>query len=166
MQQRSSSAAYAVLPVAHLLPVPLPWCCYVTSDIRKWIQDVGTYAEQSVNIVLIGNKSAPINACIERDLPSTSPAHVCSLPCVCRCDLSDRRAISTEDGAKLAKEYGIAFYETSAKQDINVQEAFGQLVKLVADRLFSEGKGGPGQGGTGTGAVDINAAGEKRKGCC
>ena len=83
-----------------------------------------------------------------------------------RCDLSDRRAISTEDGARLAKEYGIAFFETSAKQDVNVQEAFGQLVKLVADRLFSEGKGGPGQGGAGAGAVDINAAGEKRKGCC
>jgi len=107
-------------------------------NIRKWIQDVGTYAEQSVNIVLIGNK----------------------------CDLSERRSISTEDGARLAKEYGIAFFETSAKQDINVQEAFGHLVKLVSDRLFSEGKGGPGQGGGSSGAVDINAAGEKKKGCC
>ena len=90
---------------------------------------------------------------------------VCARVCGAQCDLSDRRAISTEDGAKLAKEYGIAFFETSAKQDINVQEAFGALVKLVSDRLFSEGKGGPGAG-PGSGAVDINAQGEKKKGCC
>jgi len=61
-----------------------------------------------VNIVLIGNK----------------------------CDLSDRRAITAEQGAALAKEYNIQFFETSAKQDINVQEAFGALVRQVSDRLF------------------------------
>lgn len=32
------------------------WCGVVCADIRKWIQDVRTHAEQSVNIVLIGNK--------------------------------------------------------------------------------------------------------------
>jgi hypothetical protein len=115
------------------------WLCCV-SDIRKWIADVGTYAEQSVNIVLIGNK----------------------------CDLSDRRAISAEDGGRLAKEYGILFFETSAKQDINVQEAFGALVKQVSDRLFSDGKGGAGAGagGAGSGGVDMTATGEKKKSCC
>ena len=80
--------------------------------------------------------------------------------------MSDRRAIGTADGERLAKEYGIAFYETSAKQDINVQEAFGHLVKLVSDRLFSEGKGGAGSAGQGGGAVDINTGGEKKKACC
>ena len=99
---------------------------------------MGTYAEQSVNIVLIGNK----------------------------CDLSDRRAISTEDGQRLAKEYGIPFFETSAKQDINVQEAFGALVKQVSDRLFSDGKGGAANAGPGAGGVDLRADGERKKGCC
>ena len=113
-------------------------CAVVSADIRKWIQDVGTYAEQSVNIVLIGNK----------------------------CDLSDRRAISSEDGSRLAKEYNILFFETSAKQDVNVQEAFGALVKQVSDRLFSDGKGGAANAQAGAGGVDLRADGEKKKGCC
>ena len=109
--------------------------------------------------------STASSACASSDRCLSVLRGLCALLC-CRCDLSDRRAISTADGERLAKEYGIAFYETSAKQDVNVQEAFGHLVKLVSDRLFSEGKGGAGTGGAGSGAVDINTAGDKKKGCC
>jgi len=80
------------------------------SNIRKWIQDVRTYAEDSVNIVLIGNKS----------------------------DLDNKRVIDKQRGQELADEYNIAFFETSAKSDQNVQEAFTSLVNSVCDRLFAE----------------------------
>jgi len=104
-------------------------------NIRKWIADVHTYAESTVNIVLIGNK----------------------------CDLADRRAIPTEAGVALAKEYNIQFFETSAKQDIQVQEAFGALVKQVSDRLFGDPKAG--QTGSATGTVDVSPSTQK-KSCC
>jgi len=98
-------------------------------NIRKWIQDVQTYAESSVNIVLIGNK----------------------------CDLTDKRVVETEKGRELAKEYGIPFFETSAKADINVQEAFSALVKQVCDRLFNDvSKGSSGRGGADSN-VDVGA---------
>lgn len=106
-------------------------------NIRKWIQDVHTYAESSVNIVLIGNKH----------------------------DLSDKRVISEAQGAALAKEYGISFFETSAKTDHNVQAAFGALVNQVSDRLFSDGKAGA-SGAPGQAGVDMSQPGEKKKGCC
>ena len=38
------------------------------------------------------------------------------------CDLSDRRVISKEEGQSLADEYGMKFFETSAKANINVEE--------------------------------------------
>jgi len=98
------------------------------NNIRKWIQDVHTYAEQSVNIVLIGNK----------------------------CDLENKRAVDTERGQALADEYDIKFFETSAKTDHNVQQAFGALVAMVADRVLAGGTGG--QTPTNT-----NGSSEKRK---
>jgi len=101
-------------------------------NIRKWIQDVRTYAEDSVNIVLIGNKS----------------------------DLENKRAVEKARGQELADEYGIAFFETSAKADLNVQEAFTSLVNSVCDRLFAENgltkKGEP---------LRIDGSGPK-KNCC
>jgi Ras-related protein Rab-8A len=106
-------------------------------NIRKWIQDVRTYAEDSVNIVLIGNK----------------------------CDLE--RKVEKKAGENLAEEYGIPFFETSAKQDINVQEAFTALVNAVCDRLFSEG--GPKNKKDGNQTVSLDdgsGGGGGKKKCC
>jgi len=107
-------------------------------NIRKWIADVHTYAESSVNIVLIGNK----------------------------CDLTDKKVVETEKGRELAKEYGIQFFETSAKADINVQEAFSALVKQVCDRLFAAGDSGgkPIKGDENN--LDLNNGSPKKSMCC
>jgi len=78
-------------------------------NIKKWIQDVRTYAESNVNLVLIGNK----------------------------CDLENEKAIPKEKGQEIADEYDVKFFETSAKENINVQEAFSCLVNMVCDRMFS-----------------------------
>jgi len=59
--------------------------------------EIQSLAEKHVAIVLVGNKA---------DLPA------------------DRRAVSTEEGARLAKQYSVPFFETSAKTGVNVDEAF------------------------------------------
>ena len=80
------------------------------SNIKKWIQDIHTYAESNVNIVLIGNK----------------------------CDLAAEKVVDTARGKQVADEHHISFFETSAKADINVQEAFSDLVKKVCERMFED----------------------------
>lgn len=65
-------------------------------NIRSWINFIQLHSNGSKNIILIGNK----------------------------CDCLDSREVTYEEGEELAKEYGIAFLETSAKTGYNVDEAF------------------------------------------
>ncbi|EGV62806.1 RAS1 protein [Yamadazyma tenuis] len=51
-----------------------------------------------------------------------------------KCDLENERQVSYEEGELLAKSFnGCKFFETSAKQRINVEEAFFELVRSVRD---------------------------------
>ncbi|RYH32259.1 hypothetical protein EON65_01005 [archaeon] len=72
--------------------------------------------------------------------------------------------ISYEEGEGLAKEYNISFFETSAKQDLNVEKAFITIATDVKNRLISDG----GNGGT-TGGHKLAPGGGStaaKKGCC
>mmetsp|Transcript_5406 Transcript_5406/g.13177 ORF Transcript_5406/g.13177 Transcript_5406/m.13177 type:complete len:204 (-) Transcript_5406:282-893(-) len=105
-------------------------------NIRKWIQDVRTYAEQNVNLVLIGNK----------------------------CDLVDRKAVQKERGEQLAEEYGIQFFEASAKEDINVSEAFDSLVRAVCKRKFEGNR--KSEDGKMNNKVGLQKGDSKKSKCC
>merc|ERR1711990_655273 len=48
-----------------------------------------------------------------------------------KCDLDNERQVGTHEGKDLAKHFGCRFIETSAKQRINVDEAFGNLVREI-----------------------------------
>jgi Ras-related protein Rab-8A len=68
-------------------------------DIRTWFQNVEQHATEEVHKILIGNK----------------------------CDWTEKRVVSEDQGRALAQELGISFIETSAKSNINVEEAFFSL---------------------------------------
>lgn len=50
-----------------------------------------------------------------------------------KCDLEIERQVLFEEGQALAKRFGCKFLETLAKQRINVEEAFFDLVRLIRD---------------------------------
>jgi len=106
-------------------------------SIRNWISQIGQHADVHVNKILVGNK----------------------------CDMLDEKVVSTEEGEKLAKEFGIQFWECSAKNNINVEEGFIGIGRGVKDRLIAEGQGGPAQKPTVKLGSKQGAAGNK-KGCC
>lgn len=72
-------------------------------DIRTWHSNIEQHASEGVNKILIGNK----------------------------CDWTDKRAVTEEQGRELAAELGIKFMETSAKVNEGVEEAFFSLARYV-----------------------------------
>ncbi|XP_025954938.2 ras-related protein Rab-37 isoform X1 [Dromaius novaehollandiae] len=75
-------------------------------NIRAWLTEIHEYAQKDVVIMLLGNKA----------------------------DVSGERAVRTEDGASLAREYGVPFMETSAKTGMNVELAFLAVAKELKQR--------------------------------
>ncbi|XP_069655235.1 ras-related protein Rab-37 isoform X3 [Haliaeetus albicilla] len=75
-------------------------------NIRAWLTEIHEYAQKDVVIMLLGNKA----------------------------DVSSERAVRMEDGASLAREYGVPFMETSAKTGMNVELAFLAIAKELKQR--------------------------------
>lgn len=48
-----------------------------------------------------------------------------------KCDLSKERVISTDDGQALAQKFGLPFKECSAKNRINIDESFEEIIRIV-----------------------------------
>ena len=51
--------------------------------------------------------------------------------CGNKCDLEKNRQVSTEEGKALAQKYNIGFFETSAKENINITEVFEYVVREI-----------------------------------
>ncbi|CAM9659804.1 unnamed protein product [Ectocarpus sp. 6 AP-2014] len=105
------------------------------NSIRNWVAQIQQHADVAVNKILIGNK----------------------------CDMDEDREVSREEGAQLAAEYGIQFFETSAKNDINVEKGFITIAREVKDRLMADG---PNTGSRGSNSVTLNTSPSKKKTSC
>ena len=80
------------------------------------------------------------------------------------------QAVSRSEGESLAREYGMHFYETSAKKDIGVAEAFSTIARQVVGRLGDGGRDGKGGAAKAAASekVDVSKSEGKggKAGCC
>ncbi|XP_065657550.1 ras-related protein Rab-3C isoform X2 [Hydra vulgaris] len=75
--------------------------------VADWAGQVKTYSWDNTQVVLVGNK----------------------------CDMNEERAVTYEQGKKLSEQLSFPFFETSAKDNINVRAAFDKLVDVICDRM-------------------------------
>ena len=82
-----------------------------------------------------------------------------------KCDIVEGRVVSHEELQKEADSLNVELFETSAKQNINVDKAFGSIMDKVYNICkINKEDGGNKNGGIklGEGKEDISA----KKGCC
>ena len=83
-------------------------------DISGWIKSIRDLKGNDFPIILIGNK----------------------------CDLKDERVVDKEDGEELAKKNGFLFFETSCKENINVEESINAIASKVnkEEEIIAKGR--------------------------
>lgn len=78
-------------------------------NIQHWVHQIRENADERVRLVLVGNK----------------------------CDREESRVVSTKEGQDLAKQYGVSFFETSAKDNLNVDECYTAIARETKDALIA-----------------------------
>ncbi|CAG4937904.1 ras-related protein Rab-3 [Colias croceus] len=77
------------------------------NSVQDWVTQIETYSWDNAQVILVGNK----------------------------CDMEEERVISQERGRQLAEQLGVQFFETSAKENINVKAVFEKLVDIICDKM-------------------------------
>jgi len=73
------------------------------SNIRNWMLNIETHASINVKKIMVGNKI----------------------------DMESYRVVTREKGENLANEYDMNFFETSARENINITEMFTTMVRDI-----------------------------------
>ena len=52
-----------------------------------------------------------------------------------KCDLNDSRVVSMEAAKEVAEQLGVEYFETSAKDNINISRTFDTLVDEISEKM-------------------------------
>ena len=77
------------------------------NNVSTWIEDCKNQSPKTIFMALVGNK----------------------------CDLNDKRQVSIEEGRELAERNDMMFFETSAKDGINVEEIFINSANEISKKI-------------------------------
>ena len=79
-------------------------------NVRNWINQIKEEVSERVSIILVGNKI----------------------------DDEEKRVVKKEEGENIAKEFGLMFFECSAKTGVNIDTTFNELVKKTVENYSKD----------------------------
>eukprot|EP01084_Bolivina_argentea_P306783 530180_1 len=82
-------------------------------NVSHWVCNMERYADKDCCAILMGNK----------------------------CDLEEQRQVTANRGEFVAQENGMTFYETSAKEDINITDTFQSIARQIIAKKKKTSKG-------------------------
>ena len=82
-----------------------------------------------------------------------------------KCDLTESRAVSTEDGNEVAESLGIQYFETSAKDNINIKQTFDALVDEISEKMAESIENNPNFNRRGTRPRNSETLSSNSSGC-
>jgi hypothetical protein len=146
-------------------PFPFPLCSF--NNIRYWMENIQKHASPHTLKVLLGNKIDVKGRKVRRRRSASSGGEAGSRPDPTRPVRGPpsrtppptpppppphkHNQIESSRGKALADEYGMRFFETSAKDGTSVADAFNSLARDVVGKILAAGGGGA-AGGDGAGA--------------
>ncbi|XP_071790801.1 ras-related protein Rab-35-like [Asterias amurensis] len=106
-------------------------------NVKRWLHEI----EQNCDVVsriLVGNKN----------------------------DCPERKVVLTEDATNFAEQMGIQLFETSAKENINVEEMFNAITELVLKQKKENAAKQTAQDNTQTVKLNGRKGNKSKSGCC
>ena len=77
------------------------------AKVSEWMQEVDKHSQENISKILVGNKK----------------------------DLEDKRQIQYQEGKELADHFNVRFLETSAKESLNVEDAFTLMTREIKAKV-------------------------------
>ncbi|EHA8587053.1 Ras-related protein RABD1 [Cocos nucifera] len=132
------------------------------NNVKQWLSEIDRYANDNVCKLLVGNKCDLVeNKVVETEkakivydvtemesfnnvkqwlseIDRYANDNVCKLLVGNKCDLVENKVVETEKAKAFADELGIPFLETSAKDSINVEQAFLTMSAEIKKRMGSQ----------------------------
>ena len=90
------------------------------AKVSEWMTEVDKHAQENISRILVGNKK----------------------------DLEERREVPYQEGKELADNFNVRFLETSAKESMNVEEAFTLMTREIKAKVATSQPKRPDHAGT------------------
>ncbi|EMP24577.1 Ras-related protein Rab-35 [Chelonia mydas] len=93
-------------------------------NVKRWLHEIGQNCDSVCKV--LGESGAPL-----KPPGPPFPRSVCKVPVGNKCEDPSRKQVETADARRFSEQMGVRLFETSAKENLNVEEMFNAVTAMV-----------------------------------